>query len=175
MYRGMLLIALALAFLATGCGARQESPEASPSQTPSQSTKAELAPGIPENAPEAKPVPTPTPEPVKASPTPKPTPGPTRDKATSTPTPTPGPTTDKATQERLSNLKIITLLPFDAIPAILEPKFLSGAEALEQYAGGELVVGVSINGDHRAYSVPHLSSREIVNDVVGQVPIAVTW
>ena len=160
MYRGMLLIAMALAFLATGCGARQVSPEASPSQTPSQSTKAELSPGIPETASEAKPVPTPTPEPVEATPT---------------PIPTPGPTTDKATQERLSNLKIITLLPFDAIPAILEPKFLSGAEALEQYAGGELVVGVSINGDHRAYSVPHLSSREIVNDVVGQVPIAVTW
>ena len=154
MYRGMLLIALALAFLAAGCGARSVSPEASPSQTPSQSTKADLAPGTPETALAAKPAPTPTPELVEATPTPRPTPGPSRDQATATTIPTPGPTTDKATLERLSKLKIITLLPFDAIPAILEPKFLSGAEAGAQYAEGELVLGVSINGDHRAYSVP---------------------
>jgi hypothetical protein len=79
-------------------------------------------------------------------------------------------------QERqLSDLKIITLLPFDAIPAILEPRFLSDEEAREQYAEAELVLGVSIDGDSRAYSVPYLSSREIVNDVVGGQPIAVTW
>ena len=42
-------------------------------------------------------------------------------------------------------------------------------------ADDELVIGVSIDGDHRAYSVPHLSRHEIVNDVVGGRPIAVTW
>jgi hypothetical protein len=168
----MLPIALALAFLATGCGARQVSPETSPSQSPGQATKAELAAGLPETAPEAQPVPTPTPEPVEATPAPTPEPV----EATPTPTPALGPTTDQPTGgRRLSDLKIITLLPFDAIPAILEPKFLSDEEAREQYAEGELILGVSINSDHRAYSVPYLSSREIVNDVVGRVPIAVTW
>ncbi len=39
----------------------------------------------------------------------------------------------------------------------------------------ELVLGLSINGDHRAYSLPFLSSHEIVNDTVGGVPVAVTW
>ncbi len=72
-------------------------------------------------------------------------------------------------------LEIITVLPQDAIPAILSPTFLSRFEADEQMSDDELVIGVSINGDHRAYSVPFLSSREIVNDVVGGKPVAVTW
>lgn len=40
----------------------------------------------------------------------------------------------------------------------------------------ELILGVEIEGDARAYSVPLLSRQEIVNDVVGVgKPIAVTW
>ena len=39
----------------------------------------------------------------------------------------------------------------------------------------ELVLGLSINGDSRAYPIPMLSSHEIVNDVVGGEPVAVTW
>ena len=37
------------------------------------------------------------------------------------------------------------------------------------------VIGVSINGDHRAYSTAQLSSHEVVNDTVGGLPIVVTW
>ena len=73
------------------------------------------------------------------------------------------------------DLEIVTLLPYDGIPAILDPAFVSAEDAWYQYASDETVLGLSINGDHRAYSVPHLSSREIVNDVVGGVPVAVTW
>ena len=40
---------------------------------------------------------------------------------------------------------------------------------------GDRVVGVSINGESRAYSEGLLSAREVVNDVVGGVPIAVTY
>ena len=36
-------------------------------------------------------------------------------------------------------------------------------------------LGVEFNGDARAYSVPLLSSHEIVNDTVGGVKISVTW
>lgn len=71
--------------------------------------------------------------------------------------------------------KIVTLLPPDAIPAIFDPQFLSAEEADQQYEPNEMVLGVEINGDARAYSVPHLSGHEIVNDTVGGVPIAVTW
>jgi hypothetical protein len=70
---------------------------------------------------------------------------------------------------------LVTLLGFDAIPAILDPEFVTVVEANEQMDDDEQVLGVSINGESRAYSVPMLSRHEIVNDVVGGVPIAVTW
>ena len=71
--------------------------------------------------------------------------------------------------------KIITVLPKDRIPSIDFPFFIAADEAGNIMADEELVIGVSIDGDHRAYSVPHLSRHEIVNDVVGGRPIAVTW
>ncbi len=78
-------------------------------------------------------------------------------------------------------LEIVTLLPYDAIPAILNPTFISADEASnadntgDLYRPEEKVLGIEINGDVRAYSVPMLSRHEIVNDVVGGVPVAVTW
>jgi hypothetical protein len=71
-------------------------------------------------------------------------------------------------------LEIVTLLPRDGIQVILIPQFITPAEA-DRYAADEPILGVSINGDHRAYSIPFLSGREVVNDTVGGVPIAVTW
>lgn len=72
-------------------------------------------------------------------------------------------------------LDIVTLLPRDAIPAIDDPRFYSAAEADAEYAPDELVLGVSLNGDSRAYSTGLLSRHEIVNDTVGGQKIAVTW
>ena len=65
------------------------------------------------------------------------------------------------------------LLFRDAIPPIYDPEFTSAKDAgldLE-----ELVIGVKINGDIRAYPIGPLVQREMVNDVVGGVPILVTW
>jgi len=73
------------------------------------------------------------------------------------------------------SLDLVTHLGFDAIPAILDPEFVTVVEANEQMDDDEQVLGVSINGESRAYSIPMLSRHEIVNDVVGGVPIAVTW
>jgi len=75
----------------------------------------------------------------------------------------------------LPQYKIVTLLPPDAIPSIDNPKFLAAEEADGAYQPDEPVLGVEIDGDARAYSIPHLSGHEIVNDIVGGVPIAVTW
>lgn len=69
---------------------------------------------------------------------------------------------------------IQTILPKDGIQAILVPSFQDAREA-SWLAGTDSVVGVSINGEARAYPVPILSDREIVNDIVGGIPIAVTW
>lgn len=71
--------------------------------------------------------------------------------------------------------EIVTLLRRDAIPAIDEPTFLTAEDAAAEYAPDELVMGVVFEGEARAYSVPHLSGHEIVNDNVAGVKIAVTW
>ena len=71
--------------------------------------------------------------------------------------------------------EIVTLLDFDAIKAIDDPEFLSADDVGDTYRPNEKVIGVSIDGDNRAYSVPMLSRHEIVNDTVGGVKIAVTW
>jgi hypothetical protein len=80
-----------------------------------------------------------------------------------------------AEAEALPEYKIVTLLPPDAIPAIDNPQFLTAGEADNEYDANELVLGIEIDGDARAYSIPFLSGHEIVNDTVGGRPIAVTW
>ncbi len=72
-------------------------------------------------------------------------------------------------------VQLVTLLGFDAIPAILDPRHLPASEAEAWMERDEQVLGLSINGEHRAYSIKMLSRHEIVNDVVGGVPVAVTW
>lgn len=65
------------------------------------------------------------------------------------------------------------LLRRDAIAPIYEPTFLPATES--KYVDDELVIGVEINGDARAYAIGTLSAREMVNDTVGGRPILVTW
>ena len=72
-------------------------------------------------------------------------------------------------------LRIVSLLPKDAIPAILEPRFVSAQSAGDEINDIEKIIGVSINGEARAYPIDILSRHEIVNDVVGGESIAVTW
>ncbi len=68
-----------------------------------------------------------------------------------------------------------TVLPPNAIPAITAPEFVSGDEAEQQMLPGEPVLGVVLGGESRAYSAWQLDAHEIVNDVVGETAIAVTW
>jgi hypothetical protein len=88
-------------------------------------------------------------------------------------------TKETATQENVVDhereYQIITVLPKDAIPSIDNPRFYSVPEADEEYASEELVIGVEFDGEARAYSIPLLSSYEIVNDTVAGRAIAVTW
>ena len=73
------------------------------------------------------------------------------------------------------DLKIITILGRDGIPAILDPIFADRAAGTAQMEPLERVIGVSINGESRAYPLNLLSRQEIVNDTVGGNAIAVTW
>ncbi len=169
-----VLLSLATAALITAC-AGAATPPATPA-TASASTPQPARTSVATPSPTAIPAPT---TPLATPSTPRPTQPPTTTPtATATPRPTatrPAPTPTSTPAGPDSNLKIVTLLPRDAIPAILEPSFLSAAEASEQYMPTEQVLGVSINGRHKAYSVPYLSSREIVNDRLGGVAIAATW
>ena len=76
---------------------------------------------------------------------------------------------------RYEEFQLVTILPKDAIRSIDNPRFYSPDEADREYTSGEMVIGVEVGGSARAYSVDLLANREIVNDVVGGVAIAVTW
>jgi hypothetical protein len=66
--------------------------------------------------------------------------------------------------------------PRDGIPSIDNPKFLSTEEASSIFLqGSDLVIGLEINGDVRAYPLKILVWHEIVNDDVGGTPVAVTY
>lgn len=65
------------------------------------------------------------------------------------------------------------MLGFDGIPPIYTPRFVSAQEA--PLIDDELVMGVVIDGDARAYPVTVMRFREIVNDEIGGWPVLVTW
>ena len=82
---------------------------------------------------------------------------------------------EAASRYRALAADIETIIPRDAIPAIDEPRFWSADEADAFYAPDERVIGVDLEGEQRAYSVPFLSGIEVVNDEMGGRPISVTW
>jgi len=103
--------------------------------------------------------------------------------ATDTPSPQAATTPDEpaeseepaVTEDGEVPLQIVTLLPPDAIPAINNPRFITAEEADGQLRLTDLVIGVSVDGEHRAYGAAFLSAHEIVNDTLGGRAIAVTW
>lgn len=62
----------------------------------------------------------------------------------------------------------------DCIPSIDEPKYVSTPEA-DFLGDDELIMGVNINGQQRAYPARIMDYHEIVNDTIAGQPIAVTW
>ncbi len=65
------------------------------------------------------------------------------------------------------------LLSRDGITPIYDPQFVSSAEA--SFRDNDLVMGVTINGESKAYPVGMLNFREMVIDELGGVPILVSW
>ena len=64
-------------------------------------------------------------------------------------------------------------LPQDAIRPIYAPTISTPEEA--SLDSEDLVIGVKIGGESRAYPIRPLRFREMVNDELGGVPILVTW
>jgi hypothetical protein len=66
--------------------------------------------------------------------------------------------------------------PPDGIPSIDAPRFVSASNASAWLADDyDSVIGINLNGDARAYPLQILVWHEIVNDVVGGVPVAITY
>jgi hypothetical protein len=63
----------------------------------------------------------------------------------------------------------------DGIPAIDRPTFVGPADAAAWIVANEPVLALQINSDARAYPLQILMWHEIVNDVVGGVPVTVTY
>ena len=65
--------------------------------------------------------------------------------------------------------------PRDGIPPIDDPKFVAIGDVAGIYADNAPVIQLEVNGDVRAYPIGILTWHEIVNDVVGGVPVSVTF
>jgi len=72
------------------------------------------------------------------------------------------------------NPQIVIKKPFKAI---VDAPTISAAEADKILNPNELVLGVSVKGQRRAYPINMLTgpSREIINDRLGDQAIAATW
>jgi len=64
--------------------------------------------------------------------------------------------------------------PPDGIPPIDEPRFLPVTD-VDFLADNEPVLALDIDGDARAYPVQIMTWHEIVNDTLGDVPVAVSY
>lgn len=62
----------------------------------------------------------------------------------------------------------------DGIPAIDKPKFVDMSK-VKDIGADEPVISLTIGGERRAYPLRIMIWHEIVNDVVGDVPVAVTY
>jgi len=65
------------------------------------------------------------------------------------------------------------LLPYDGIAPVYKPEFVPATES--PLKEDELVMGVSINGESKAYPVSVLRFREMVDDELAGWPILVSW
>ena len=140
-----VLVAAALGLALLAAGCGSPSPTAAPDQTSP---------------------PTSTPEPTR---TPSQTP-----KLVPTSTPFPLSETGQVTRDELI-ARMQPAVVRDAIPAILDPQFVAPEDVPAEFKEQELVLGLSFNGESKAYPLDVLSHHEAVNDVVGGVPVIVTW
>ena len=65
------------------------------------------------------------------------------------------------------------ILPRGRLAAINQPKFVPAREA--KIRDEAWVLGIVVDGQARAYSLNVLNRHEVVNDRIGDRPIAVVW
>ena len=161
----------------------QKVPKSQPTMSPTPTDRLKPT-NTPERQGKAQPIPTDAPEPtpnaylpktvvVKKTPTPPPEP---------THTPLPEPTHTPLPKKRMfdrshhvaTSADLIKVGNPDTKKALLNPAFFDVSEAEDQYTDSELVIGLSVNGQHKAYSTSFMATW-IVNDTVGGDPLLVTY
>jgi hypothetical protein len=65
------------------------------------------------------------------------------------------------------------MLPIDGIRPVYNPEFEPATQVDLQE--DELILGVAIDGQAKAYPITVLRSREMVNDELAGIPLLVTW
>lgn len=65
--------------------------------------------------------------------------------------------------------------PRDGIPPIDQPKFIENQLAAQWLKPNDPVIALEINGDARAYPLQILTWHEIINDVVGEIAVTITF
>jgi len=71
--------------------------------------------------------------------------------------------------------EIVSSVPRDIISALSDPTFLSADQARGLLKDSDRVLGVSWNGEAKAYPVGILNWHELVNDAVAGRPVLVSW
>ena len=79
-----------------------------------------------------------------------------------------------AEPEVIQGSPILTVLPVDAIPAIDNPRYVTVADADRFMRPDEPVLGITDGKTAKAYSTWQLNHHEIVNDTLGDLPLAIT-
>ncbi len=95
--------------------------------------------------------------------------------------PSPSPTEPQSVEPAPTNARVddpneynfSQLLPYDGIRPVYEPEFATAVDA--PLLDDELVMGIAIQGEAKAYPVTVLRFREMVNDELAGIPTLVTW
>ncbi|MEE9199190.1 MAG: DUF3179 domain-containing protein, partial [Dehalococcoidia bacterium] len=171
--RKWLALAAAVAIVGAACGSAAANGGSDTSNTPTPTS-------IPTPAPTATPAP-----PQTGTPTPTETPSDVTE-----PSFTPGPEPDYDPRIRFRDVfgwrtdfskhsidynDILVAQVRDGIPSIDEPTFLPADPSPFWLGDLEPVILIEVNGEARAYPIQVLIWHEVVNDVVGGVPVLVTF
>jgi hypothetical protein len=170
-YRNALLV-LGVVFVACGTGATSssgaaETPLSSQPTAPVSSPTATVSPSAEATPAQVAAIHTPA---AAAAPSATPEPPPEYDKSFTLPFELLNPANGKRVADLEASLRSASP---DSIEPVYSPAFVSPVQA--DLAPDELVMGVEINGDARAYPVGLMRIREMVNHVIGDVPVLVTW
>ena len=65
--------------------------------------------------------------------------------------------------------------PRDFFRAITKPEYLAVDEAVGSMSDDEVVIGLEIDGDCRAYPINYLNDHELVREEIGGLPLLVSW